>query len=279
LPIVNSKLGTQVGTYHSDLVNIYDSVIGNNVRVGAFSELGGCLIGDNTVISAFCFICPGVTIGNNCFISPRVTFTNHTYPEIDPNFVPEKTIVGNRVVIGASALILPGVTIGDDVKIAAGVVVTRDVEAGAVVLGFPARERTDVWVEPSPDKDTESPTVVHSISIEELQKRATLDEDDRYSVVLDDTFTNIIDKPGRPKLSKEEISKFTEYAVDPVYCGELPNVSNSSRLVDEINNNIRISRTKKFTGKKFDEKKSNEYLGLNIGIRKDSGIDEGGFDK
>jgi maltose O-acetyltransferase len=47
--------------------------------------------------------------------------------------------IGANVWIGAAALILPGITVGDDATIGAGAVVTRDVAAGATVLGNPAR--------------------------------------------------------------------------------------------------------------------------------------------
>ena len=49
--------------------------------------------------------------------------------------------IGRNVWIGAGALILPGVTLGDDAVIGAGSVVTRDVPAGATVVGNPARVR------------------------------------------------------------------------------------------------------------------------------------------
>lgn len=49
--------------------------------------------------------------------------------------------IGANVWIGAAAIILPGVTIGDDAVVGAGAVVTRDVRAGAIVVGNPAKER------------------------------------------------------------------------------------------------------------------------------------------
>jgi maltose O-acetyltransferase len=49
--------------------------------------------------------------------------------------------IGRNVWIGAGALIMPGVTIGDDAIVGAGSVVTRDVPAGATVVGNPARVR------------------------------------------------------------------------------------------------------------------------------------------
>lgn len=47
--------------------------------------------------------------------------------------------IGANVWIGAGALILPGVSVGDNALIGAGSVVTRDVPAGATVVGNPAR--------------------------------------------------------------------------------------------------------------------------------------------
>ncbi len=47
--------------------------------------------------------------------------------------------IGKNVWVGGGAIILPGVTIGDDAIIGAGSVVTRDVAAGATVVGNPAR--------------------------------------------------------------------------------------------------------------------------------------------
>ncbi|MNW18208.1 Galactoside O-acetyltransferase [compost metagenome] len=49
--------------------------------------------------------------------------------------------IGNNVWIGGAAIILPGVIIGDNAVVGAGSVVTRDVPAGATVVGNPARVR------------------------------------------------------------------------------------------------------------------------------------------
>nr|WP_304466344.1 DapH/DapD/GlmU-related protein [Cryobacterium sp. N19] len=46
--------------------------------------------------------------------------------------------IGNRVFIGANAVVNMGVTIGDESIVAAGAVVTRDVEPRTVVAGVPA---------------------------------------------------------------------------------------------------------------------------------------------
>jgi maltose O-acetyltransferase len=50
--------------------------------------------------------------------------------------------IGRNVWIGGGAIILPGVSVGDDALIGAGSVVTRDISAGAVAFGNPARVQT-----------------------------------------------------------------------------------------------------------------------------------------
>lgn len=63
---------------------------------------------------------------------------NHPYEnsEIRDN---KPIVIGNDVWIGANAVILPGVNIGDGAVIAAGAVVTKDVEPYAIVGGVPAK--------------------------------------------------------------------------------------------------------------------------------------------
>lgn len=57
--------------------------------------------------------------------------------------------VGRNVWIGRGAVVLAGVTIGDDAVVAANAVVTRDVPAGAVVGGVPARPLQPRQVQPA----------------------------------------------------------------------------------------------------------------------------------
>lgn len=52
--------------------------------------------------------------------------------------------IANKVWIGANVTILPGVTIGDGAIIAAGAVVTKDVEPMTIVGGVPAKKIKDV---------------------------------------------------------------------------------------------------------------------------------------
>ena len=57
----------------------------------------------------------------------------------DADWTLEQTLVRRRAAIGTGAIILPGVTIGEGALIGAGAVVTKDVPAGALVVGNPAK--------------------------------------------------------------------------------------------------------------------------------------------
>ncbi len=114
-----------------------DPEIHPTVEIGAYTEIGNnVLIEERVIIGAMVFIPPGVRIRFGAWIGPRVTFTNDKYPPSDELYITE---VGKNAVIGAGAIILPGITIGPLARIGAGAVVTRDVAAGTVVYGSPAR--------------------------------------------------------------------------------------------------------------------------------------------
>ena len=48
-------------------------------------------------------------------------------------------MIGDNVWLSGGVIVCPGVTIGDDTVVGAGAVVTRDLPAGVVAVGTPAR--------------------------------------------------------------------------------------------------------------------------------------------
>ncbi|WP_300763682.1 sugar O-acetyltransferase [uncultured Bacteroides sp.] len=110
-----------------------------------YSDFGKNIhVGENVFINACCHFQDhgGVTIGDGCQIGHNVVFAtlNHgLQPEERGITYPAPIVLGKNVWVGSNSTILQGVTIGDNAVIAAGAVVTKDVEAGTIVGGVPAR--------------------------------------------------------------------------------------------------------------------------------------------
>mgnify|MGYP000664229205 FL=1 len=106
-------------------------VRGNKVRIGKnvvvmnnslFMAAGGINIEDDVIVTA-----------NAQLISNNHDFYDHAVLTCKP------VHLKHNCWIGAGATILPGVTIGENAVVAAGAVVTKDVEANTVVGGNPAK--------------------------------------------------------------------------------------------------------------------------------------------
>jgi acetyltransferase-like isoleucine patch superfamily enzyme len=101
--------------------------LGKNVFFNAgvkIQDQGGVIIED------------GALIGHNVVIA---TLDHSLDPEHRGNLIPAQIHIGRNVWVGANATICKGVTIGDGAVIAAGAVVTKDVPAGTVYGGVPAK--------------------------------------------------------------------------------------------------------------------------------------------
>ena len=101
--------------------------IGNQVFINAgykFQDQGGIFIDD------------GALIGHGVVLA---TLNHDLDPARRQQLHPAPIRIGKKVWIGAGAVITSGVTIGDNAVVAAGAVVNRDVEAGTIVGGVPAK--------------------------------------------------------------------------------------------------------------------------------------------
>ncbi len=141
-------------TFGDDVVvysftNLYGCTIGSQTRVGPFVEIQhGATIGSNCKIQSHAFICDGVEIHEGVFVGHGVMFINDKFPrattgagelQTDADWTLLRTVVERGASLGSGAVILGGVRIGAGALVGAGAVVTRDVEAGATVVGNPAR--------------------------------------------------------------------------------------------------------------------------------------------
>jgi acetyltransferase-like isoleucine patch superfamily enzyme len=130
-------------------VNLYGCVIGDDVRIGAFVEIQkGVTVGNSCKIQSHSFLCEGVTLEDEVFVGHSVTFINDRFPratndegvpKADGEWECEPTLVKRGASIGSGVTIMCGITIGERATIGAGSVVTKDVAPGATVAGNPAR--------------------------------------------------------------------------------------------------------------------------------------------
>ena len=108
---------------------------GTNIRIGARTFVNNGLTALDVAT---------ITIGEDVQIGPHVQLLTPTHP-VDPGLRRDKweagapVVIGDNVWLGGGAIVLPGVTVGADTVVGAGSVVTRDLPAGVVAAGNPAR--------------------------------------------------------------------------------------------------------------------------------------------
>jgi UDP-2-acetamido-3-amino-2,3-dideoxy-glucuronate N-acetyltransferase len=111
-----------------------DCMIGSNVYVDV-----GARVGDRVKIQNNVSVYNGVTLEDEVFVGPSAVFTNDRYPRARGAWEIVPTLVREGASIGANACVVCGVEIGAWAVVGAGSVVTRSVDAHAVVVGNPAR--------------------------------------------------------------------------------------------------------------------------------------------
>lgn len=118
-----------------------DAKIGDNCNICANVLIeNDVTVGNNVTVKSGVQLWDGVTVEDNVFIGPNVTFTNDLFPrsKVHPKEY-LKTIIKKGASIGANSTIVCGHTIGENAMIGAGSVVTKDVPAGELWYGNPAR--------------------------------------------------------------------------------------------------------------------------------------------
>ena len=110
---------------------------GRRVSLGGHNVINfGCLLDGRKF---------NITTGDNVSMGPEATILTLGHdpqsPECEDNG--GDVVIGDRVWIGYRALIMPGVTIGEGAVVAAGAVVTKDVEPFTIVGGVPAKKIGD----------------------------------------------------------------------------------------------------------------------------------------
>ena len=130
-PMSHLRPGAHVGpdAEVGNFAELKNTTLGRGVKQHHMSYLGDAELGDGTNVGA---------------------------GTITANFdgrAKHRTTIGKRVFLGVDTMLRAPLTIGDDAKTGAGAVVTRDVPAGKLAVGMPARMRDPRPTEPVPDPD------------------------------------------------------------------------------------------------------------------------------
>lgn len=131
----NVYIGDDVYVGHYAILKGYHR---NSLRIGAGSWIGQ---------QAFLHAAGGLEIGRRVGIGPgvKILTSRHQIPPdaavpiMDGALELAPVVLEDGCDLGVGAIVLPGVTIGRGAQVGAGAVVTRDVAAGAIVVGIPAR--------------------------------------------------------------------------------------------------------------------------------------------
>jgi acetyltransferase-like isoleucine patch superfamily enzyme len=161
-----SKIFARFGSYGEDLVLLWLSFVaevplhtfrriffglagvkmgeGSTIHIGAkFYHPAGVSIGEGTLIGDHVVLdgrAP-LKIGNHVDFASQVMVYNSQHDIRSEDFGPVSApvVIEDYVFVGPRAIILPGVTVGRGAIVGAGAVVTKDVPAGAIVGGVPAK--------------------------------------------------------------------------------------------------------------------------------------------
>lgn len=175
---------------------------GATIGCGFFVDHGsGVVIGETAVIGRNVTLYQGVTLGG---VLPAVDSQSQRSVKRHPT-------LGDNVIVGSGAQILGDLVVNDGAKVGGNSVVTRDVPAGATVVGVPARQvaaKSKAGSEPAsfaaygvsnPDEVDPRAKTIDALVAEVQSLRARLnDMEDRLSP------TKIHDEAGKAAISDED---------------------------------------------------------------------------
>jgi bifunctional UDP-N-acetylglucosamine pyrophosphorylase/glucosamine-1-phosphate N-acetyltransferase len=168
----DTKLGQDV-TIGPNVVFGPGARVGDNVEIRAFCHIEGAAIESGAIIGPYARLRPGSQIGRdahvgnfvetkNAVLGPGAKANHLTYlgdAEVGAKsnigagtitcnydgFLKEKTVIGDHVFIGSNSALVAPVTIGAGAMVAAGSVITRDVEPDALAVARGQQAEKPGW--------------------------------------------------------------------------------------------------------------------------------------
>ena len=135
-----SNIGGGLETGHNVVLR-EQNTIGDEFRIWSNSVVDyGCVIGCRVKIQSNVYVAQFTVIEDDVFLAPGVSIANDLHPGCPSS---KECMRGPTIKrgaqIGVNATLLPYITIGERAVVGSGSVVTRDVPAGTIVVGNPAR--------------------------------------------------------------------------------------------------------------------------------------------
>lgn len=145
LSLYNKKFKTKILSTNASLKANYEigslvsenTIVTEDVSIGMNSYINKNSSVENCIIGNYCSISSGVYI--NPIEHDLTRLSTHPFMEKKIKLKRKKVIIGHDVLISLNAIILEGVNIGTGAVIAAGAVVTKDVQPYEIVGGVPAK--------------------------------------------------------------------------------------------------------------------------------------------
>ncbi len=138
-----ASIGADTKIWH--FAHVYSkAIIGCSCSFGQNTMVaGGVSIGDNVKVQNNVAIYQGTAIEDDVFLGPSCVLTNVSNPrsQVVRRSLCEKTTIRRGATVGANATIVCGITIGRYAFIAAGSVVTRNVNDYELIVGVPGKPR------------------------------------------------------------------------------------------------------------------------------------------
>lgn len=155
-------------------------VVGSGAHIKAFSHLEGSVIGDHSVVGPFARLRPGTNLGEHVkvgnFVEIKKSEIEHGAKISHLSYIGDasigaeanigagtitcnydgynkyRTVVGRDAFIGSNTALVAPVTVGAGAIIAAGSVITEDIEANALALARTRQEQKADWAKTFRDK-------------------------------------------------------------------------------------------------------------------------------
>jgi len=133
------EIGKNFRTGHNILIR-ENTMIGDDVLVGTNTVIDGdCRIGNEVSIQTNVYITRYTVVEKGVFFGPCAVTLNDKYMKYGAGADLRGPVIKKGAKIGANSTIFPGIVIGENAVVGGGSVVTKDVKAGEVVVGNPAR--------------------------------------------------------------------------------------------------------------------------------------------